>query len=55
MQQRRYLLTLSKGGCRQTPPTIVWLGGSFTSVVVLTTSLSDSASVKKNQSLLTGN
>ena len=41
MQQRHHLLTLSEGGggCRQTPPAILWFGGSCLSIVVLTSSL----------------
>ena len=33
---------VKQGGCRQsTPPTILWFGGSCSSVLVLTTSLID--------------
>ena len=32
---------VNQGGCRQTPPTILWFGGPCSSVVVLTTSLID--------------
>ena len=30
---------VKQGGCRQTPPTFLWFGGSCSSIVVLTTSL----------------
>ena len=29
---------VKQGGCRQTPPTILWFGGSCSSLVVLTSS-----------------
>ena len=30
---------VEEGGCRQRPPSILWFGGSCSSIVVLTTSL----------------
>ena len=30
---------VEEGGCRQRPPSILWFGGSYSHIVVLTTSL----------------
>ena len=37
------IFDVKQGGCRQTPPTILWFGGSCSSVAVLTTSLKNKA------------